>query len=83
MSWHHRAELIQRKVLVRRFMWSKALLRSLMVWPIVAGPAYVAVFVGSGRPVHWVEIEILFYSLSAASAFIALRITKQPLQLAE
>jgi hypothetical protein len=77
------AELIQRKVLARRFLWSKALLRSLMALPIVVGPAYVAVFVGSRRPAHWVEIEILFYSLSAASALVALRIRKQPLRLAQ
>jgi hypothetical protein len=77
------AELIQRKVLARRFMWSKALLRSLMALPIAVGPAYVAVFVGSRRPSHWVEIEIPFYGLSAASAFMALRIRKQPLQLAQ
>jgi hypothetical protein len=73
------AELIQRKVLARRFMWSKALLRSLMALPIAVGPVYVAVFLGSRRPAHWVEIEILFYSLSAVSAFIAVRIRKQPL----
>ena len=73
------AELIQRAVLSRRFMWSKALFRSLMALPIAVGPAYVAVFV---RPAHWVEIEMLFYALSAASAFTALRIRKQPLQLA-
>lgn len=72
------AEFIQRKLLARRFTWSKALLRSLMVLPIAVGPAYVAVFVGSRRPAHWVEIEILFYSLSAALACIALRIQKQP-----
>ena len=77
------AELIQRKVLARRFMWSKAFLRSLMAWPIVAGPAYVAIFVGSSRPAHWLEVEILFYSLSAALALNALRIRKQPLELAQ
>jgi hypothetical protein len=74
------AELIQRKVLARRFSWSKALLRSLVALPIAVGPVYVAVFVGSRRPAHWVEIEILFYSLSAASAYVALRISKQPPQ---
>jgi hypothetical protein len=72
------AELIQRKLLARRFSWPMALLRSLMASPIAVGPAYVAVFVGSRRPAHWVEIEILFYSLSAALACIALRIQKQP-----
>ncbi len=77
------AELIQRKVLARRFTWSKALLRSLMALPIAVGPAYVAVFVGSRRPAHWIEIEILFYSLSAASAYVALRIRKKPPQPAQ
>jgi hypothetical protein len=77
------AELIQRRVLARRFAWSKALLRSLMALPIAVGPAYVAVFVGSRRPTHWVEKEILFYGLSVTSAYIALRIRKQPPQPAQ
>lgn len=76
------AELIQRNVLARRFTWSKALLRSLMALPIAVGPAYaalsVAPFVESRRPTHWVEKEILLYALSAATAYIALRIRKQP-----
>jgi hypothetical protein len=76
------AELIQRKVLARLFMWTQALLRSLMALPIAVGLAYVTVFVGSRRPSHRVEIEIPFYALSAASAFMALRIRKQPPQLA-
>jgi hypothetical protein len=75
------AELIQRKVLARRFTWSKALLRSLLALPIAVGPLYAAVyvsFVGSRRPTHWVGKEILLYGLSAASAYGALRIRRQP-----
>jgi hypothetical protein len=81
------AELIQRKVLVRRFGWSKALLRSLIALPIAVGPVYAAVFVApfveGRRPTHWVEKEILFYALSAASAYVALRIRKQRPQPAQ
>ena len=81
------AELIQRKVLARRFTWSKALLRSLMALPVAVGPLYaqlsVAFFVGNRRPTHWVEMEILLYALSAVSAYIALRIRKQPPQPAQ
>jgi hypothetical protein len=81
------AELIQRNVLSRRFTWSKALLRSLLALPIAVGPVYaamsVAPFVESRRPVHWVEKEILAYALSAAFAYIALRIRKRPPQPAQ
>lgn len=75
------AELIQRKVLSRRFTWSNAFLRSLLALPIAVGPVYaifVAGFVESRRPAHWVEKEVLAYALSAASAYIALRIRKPP-----
>ena len=54
-----------------------------MALPIAVGPAYVAVVVGSRRPTHWVEKQILFYGLAAASAYIALRIRKQPPQPAQ
>jgi hypothetical protein len=80
------AELIQRKVLARSFMWSKALLRSLAAFPIAVGPVYavsVAGLVISARPTHWVEKEILLFGLSAASAYIALRIRTQPSQPAQ
>lgn len=80
------AELIQRKVLARRFTWSKALLRSLMALPIAVGPMYAQLsvaFFGNRRPTQWVEKEILLYALSAASAYIALRLRKQPPQPAQ
>jgi hypothetical protein len=77
-------ELIQRKVLLRRFMWSKALLRSLMALPMAVGPVYaalaVAPFAEGRRPAHWVEREILAYAFSAAFGYIALRIRTQPWQ---
>jgi hypothetical protein len=75
------AELIQRKVLARSFMWSNAFLRSAIALPIAVGPVYAVSVTGlveGGRPTHWVEKEILLYGLSAASAYIALRIKKQP-----
>jgi uncharacterized membrane protein len=81
------AELIQSKVLSRRHSWSRALLRSLMALPIAVGPFYaatsVAGFVESRRPSHWVEKEILAYAVSVASAYVALRIRKQPPQPAQ
>jgi hypothetical protein len=46
--------------------------------PVSKTVAAVAPFVESRRPAHWVEKEILAYALSAASAYIALRIRKQP-----
>jgi hypothetical protein len=75
--------------LSRRFTWAKALLRSLSALPIPVGPAYayaalsVAPFVENRRPVHWVKKEILAYALFAASAYVALRIRKQPPQPAQ
>jgi hypothetical protein len=53
------AELIQRKVLSRRFKWANALFRSLVALPIAVGPVYAATsvfpYVESRRPTHWVE----------------------------
>jgi hypothetical protein len=39
------AELIQRRVLARRFEWPKAVLRSLAALPVAVGPVYAALFV--------------------------------------
>ena len=78
------AELIQRKVLSRRFKWANALLRSLAALPIAAGPVYAATsvfpYVESRRPTHWVEKEIFLYGLSAAFAYLALHIKTRPPQ---
>jgi hypothetical protein len=71
------AELVQRQVLARRFMWSKALTRFLLGLSIAAGPVY--------RPLLWLhplgrahgaEKEVLFYSISAIFAFLALKIRR-------
>jgi hypothetical protein len=72
------AELIQRRISVRRFTWSKALLRFVLALPIAVGPIYaalsVAPFIPSRRPTHWAEKEIILYGFSAIFAFFALRI---------
>lgn len=78
------AELIQRKVLARRFEWPKALLRSLAALPAAVGPLYAVLCVfpyrENRRPTHWVEKEILLYSLSIFFAYVALRIKKPAAQ---
>ena len=77
------AELIERKVAVRRFEWPKALLRSLLALPIAVGPAYAFVcvfpYVESHRPTNWVGKEIFLYSLSCVFAYFALRIKRRPM----
>ena len=78
------AELVERRVQVRRFKWSKALSRFLIALPIGVGPVYAAVFVipfvDSRRPAHWAPKEVLFYCLSGVFAYFALRITRQPIR---
>jgi hypothetical protein len=74
------AELIQHKVLSRRFQWSNALMRTLACVPIAIGPVYAATtifpYAESHRPAHWVAKEILFYCLSVVFACFALRIRR-------
>jgi hypothetical protein len=74
------AELIQRKVLARRFRWSKALLRFLLAIPMAVGPLFAIVwvipFVEASRPAHWREKEVILYCVSVAFAYFALRVRK-------
>src|SRR5215469_8523940 len=74
------AELIQRKVLSRRFQWSNALVRSLASLPILIGPLYavtsVLPFREDRRPAFWMEKETFLYGLSVFFAYLALRIRK-------
>ena len=77
------AELIQRKIQVRRFQCSKALSRYLLSLPITIGPIYAAIWVApyqeSYRPTHYVLKEAFFYFVSGIFAFLALRIRMQPI----
>ena len=72
------AELIDRKVHVRRFRWSGAFFRFLLALPICIGPLYaswgVAIYVENRRPTHWVIKEAVLYCISAVFAYLALRI---------
>jgi hypothetical protein len=72
------AEFIERKVQVRPFRWSKALLRSLLALPIAIGPIYsefyVRPFVEDHRPVHYSAKEVILYCVSGLFAYMALRI---------
>ena len=76
------AELVERKVQVRRFHWPKALWRSLIALPILVGPVYYFYFVdgytSSARPERWGEKTAFLCCVSAAFAYRALRITKPP-----
>jgi hypothetical protein len=72
------AELIQRKVLARRFEWRKALTRSAASLPIAIGPVYAAIAIypysDSHRPAYWLVKEVFFFCFSGVFAYFALRI---------
>lgn len=74
-------ELLQRKVLARRFQWSDALWRALTAVPVMAGPIYALGWVlmlrPDSRPRHWIEMLILLCGLSCSFAYRALRIKTQ------
>jgi hypothetical protein len=75
------AELVQAKVLVCRFNWGRGLLRVVLALPIGVGPVYawwvLLMRREEVRPAHWFAKVILLSSLSAVSAFLALRIRRQ------
>jgi hypothetical protein len=77
------AELIQRKILLRSFQWSKALVRSLACLPILIAPLYAIMsrlpYTEDYRPAYWREKETFLYGLSVFFAYLALRIRKPPI----
>jgi hypothetical protein len=74
------AELIERKLLSRRFEWRKAVIRSAASLPIAIGPVYAATsvipYAENYRPTHWVVKEVFFFCLSGVFAYFALRVKK-------
>lgn len=78
------AELVQDKVLVRRFNWTKGLLRVLLSLPMSIGPAYAFCVLTDredSRPAHWLAKLMLFGCVSGAFAYLALRIKRPVLHL--
>lgn len=74
------AELVQDKVLARRFSWSKGLLRVLLALPMAAGPLYAWWVLGNredARPTHWSAKLVLLLVASAVFAYLSLRIKRQ------
>ncbi len=74
------AELVQDKVLARRFNWVKGVLRVLLALPMSIGPAYafwVLIHREDSRPAHWLVTLILLGCLSAVFTYLALRIKRQ------
>lgn len=73
------AELVERNVQARRFSWPKARKRFLVALPIAIGPLYTAQFViltaENRRIAHWFQVEVLLNCVSAAFAYLALRIS--------
>ena len=74
------AELLQSKVLARRFSWLRGLRRALFALPIAVGPwyAYWVLFAlrADARPIQWLVNMVLFVCISTASAYIALGISR-------
>lgn len=74
------AELVQDKVLERRFNWVKGLLRVLVALPMSIGPAYafsVLTLREDSRPAHWLAKLTLLGCVSAVFTYLALRIKRQ------
>jgi len=60
------AEQVQRKVLGRRFQWSRTFYLALLALSIVVGPVYAAVWVMLSierRRAHWMEKEIFSFCI--------------------
>ncbi len=74
------AELVQDKVLARRFNWAEGLFRVLLALPMSIGPAYafwVLIHREDSRPAHWPATLILLGCVSAVFTYLALRIKRQ------
>jgi hypothetical protein len=74
------AELVQDKVLARRFSWLRGLARVLFALPMSVGPAYtwwILVHREDARPAHWLANLVLLLCVSAVFAFLSLRIKRQ------
>jgi len=73
------AEVVERNVQARRFSWPKACRRLLVALPIAVGPLYTALFenltVKNQRIAHRFQVGVLLYCVSAAFAYLALRIS--------
>ncbi len=75
------AELVQDKVLACRFNRLKGLLRVLLALPIGVGPVYawwvLLMRREDARPAHWLAKVVLLGCVSAAFAYLALRVRRQ------
>ena len=74
------AGLLQDKVLARRFSWLRGVRRAFLGLPIAVGPWYaywvLLALRADARPAHWLVNMVLFLCISAASAYIALGISR-------
>lgn len=76
------AELVQDRVLARRFSWLRGLLRSLLALPMAIGPVYawrVLALREDARPTHSLANLVLLICVSAVFAYLSLRIKRQRL----
>jgi hypothetical protein len=75
------AELLEHKVLARRFSWLRSLRRVLLALPIGVGPWYALwVLVArreDARPPHWLANMIVLLCTSLIFGYLALRIRRQ------
>lgn len=75
------AELVQGKILARRFSWLRGLLRVLLALPVGVGPVYawwvLLMRREDARPAHWLANLVLLLCVSAVFAYLALRIRRQ------
>jgi hypothetical protein len=78
------AELVQGKILSRRFSWLRGLLRVFLALPVSLGPVYawwvLLMRREDARPAHWLPNLILLLCASTVFAYLALRIRRQVTQ---
>lgn len=74
------AELVQGKILSRRFSWLRGLLRVLLALPVSLGTVYawwvLLMRREDARPAHWLPSLIVLLCVSTVFAYLALRIRK-------
>lgn len=74
-------ELLEAKVLARRFNFLRCLRRVLLAFPIGAGPFYawwvLLALRQDARPVHWLAKLVLLLFISAVFGYLALRIRRE------
>jgi hypothetical protein len=74
------AEMVQDKVLARRFSWLRGVLRVVLALPMGVGPAdawWVLFHREDARPAHWLANLVLLLCVSGVSAYLSLRIKRQ------